>query len=87
VRWLLVASIAIAVLSVVGLTLVLTVRRENREAYATADRALVVSAVLYLGVGLTTWDAKPTLMAAAALLLVPVAAGLSVWAKRGASND
>ena len=87
VRWLLVGSVAVVVVAVVGLTLVLTVRRENREAYATADRALVVSAVLYLGVGLTTWDAKPTLMAAAALLLVPVAAGLSVWAKRGASND
>ena len=46
-------------------------------------RALLISAVLFLAVGLTSWGAKPTLAAAAALLLIPVAAGLSVWAKRG----
>lgn len=83
VRWLLVGSIAVVILSVVALTLVLEVRSRNNEVYATADRALLISAVLFLAVGLTSWGAKPTLAAAAGLLLIPVAAGLSVWAKRG----
>lgn len=83
VRWLLVGSITVVVLSVIVLTLVLEVRRENAEVYGTADRALLMSSILFLAVGLTNWGAKATLGAAVALLLIPVVAGLSVWAKRG----
>jgi low temperature requirement protein LtrA len=83
VRWLLVGSIAVVVFSVVFLTLVLEVRADNAEVYGVADRALIVSALLLIAVGLTDWGAKPTLGATVALLLIPVAAGLSVWAKRG----
>jgi hypothetical protein len=59
------------------------VRADNAEVYGVADRALIVSALLLIAVGLTDWGAKATLGATAALLLIPVAAGLSVWAKRG----
>ena len=86
VRWLLVGSIAVVTLSVVALTLVLAARRENEEVYGTADRALLVSVVLLLALGLAGRGAKMTLGAAAVLLLIPVAAGLAVWAKRGVSD-
>jgi low temperature requirement protein LtrA len=83
VRWLLVGAIATAVLAVVALTLILQVRRQNPEVYDIADRFLLVGAALILAVGLTAWGAKATLLAVVLLLLIPVAAGLTVWAKHG----
>jgi low temperature requirement protein LtrA len=85
-RWLLVGSLAIAVLAVVCLTMFLQIRSENEVVgtiYRVADRAALVSAVLILGVGATTWDAKATMLAMVVLLLYPIYAGLRVWARVG----
>jgi len=88
-RWLLVGSLATAMLSVVFLTLVLEIRSQHQEAeivYRVADRAALMSVALIMGVGLTSWDAKASLIAMVALLLLPVIAGLRVWARVGASD-
>jgi hypothetical protein len=86
VRWLLVGSLALAVLSVVALTLVLDVRYRREDArivYGVADRVALVSVVLILGVGLSGWGAKGSLIAMVALLLLPVFSSLRVWARVG----
>ena len=81
VRWLLVGSLAAAVLSIALIGSTLRVRRELPEIYRTVDALLLVSVVLFLGVGLTDWGAKASLTAMVVLLLAPVAAGLVVWLK------
>ena len=81
VRWLLVGSLAAAVLSIALISSTLRVRREFPEIYRTVDALLLVSVVLFLGVGLTGWGAKASLTAMVVLLLAPVAAGLVVWLK------
>jgi low temperature requirement protein LtrA len=81
VRWLLVGSLAAAVLSIALISSTLQVRRELPEIYRTVDALLLVSVVLFLGVGLTGWGAKASLTAMVVLLLAPVAAGLIVWLK------
>lgn len=82
VRWLLVGSLAAAVLSVALLSRTLEIRRAQPEIYPPVEAALLVSAVLILGVGLTDWGAKASLSAMVVLLLAPVVAGISVWLKR-----
>lgn len=84
VRWLLVGSLATAVLSIVCLTLVLEIRSRRDEArtvYETADRAALLGVVLILGVGLSGWGAKGSLIAMVTLLLFPIVASLRVWAR------
>jgi len=86
VRWLLVGSLAVAVLSVVALTLVLEIRSTTEEigtVYRVADRAASMSVLLIIAVGITTWGAKATLLVLVALLLLPVYAGLRVWSRTG----
>jgi low temperature requirement protein LtrA len=86
VRWLLVGSLATAVLSVVCLTMFLGVRSENETAgkvYRVADRAALASALLILGVGAVGWEPKTTMLAMVGLLLYPVYSGLRVWARVG----
>jgi low temperature requirement protein LtrA len=83
VRWLLVGSLAVAMLSVAAITATLEVRRAYLQIYRPADVALVASATLTLGVGLTDWGAKASLTAMVVLLLAPVVTGLFVWVKRG----
>jgi low temperature requirement protein LtrA len=79
VQWLLVGSLAAAVLSVALLIQTLEVRHDQPELYRTAEVALLVTALLILGVGLTEWGAKASLTSMVTLLLAPVAAGLVVW--------
>lgn len=88
VRWLLVGSLAVAVLSIVCLTLVLEIRSrsEARAVYETADRAALIGVGLILAVGLSGWDAKASLTAMVALLLFPIVAGLRVWARTEVSG-
>jgi low temperature requirement protein LtrA len=86
VRWLLVGSLAAAVLSVALITRTLEVRRAYPEIYRAAEAAMLVSAALTLGVGLTDWGAKASLTAMVLLLLLPVAAGLLVWLRRTDPN-
>jgi low temperature requirement protein LtrA len=81
VRWLLVGALAVAMISVVLLTLTLELRRARPEIYRSADLAILISAVAILGVGLTDWGSKATLGALVVLLLAPVAVGLAVWLK------
>ena len=79
VRWLLVGSLAVAILSVVGISRTLEISRRFPVAYRFAVAALTASGVLSLAVGLTDWGAKASLTAMVVLLLAPVGAGLYVW--------
>ncbi len=81
VRWLLVGSLAAALCSIVLITLVLEIRRRSPHLYRTVDLVMVVSAALVIGVGLTDWNAKSSLMAMVILLLLPVGMGMWVWSK------
>jgi low temperature requirement protein LtrA len=82
VRWLLVGSLATAVVAVALLTTTLEVRRANRDFYGPVKVVLVASAILISGVGLTDWGAKASLAAMAVLLLAPVAMGIVLWLRR-----
>ena len=86
VRWLLVGSLAGAVLSIAFIAWALELRRTQPELYRTAEIALPLSALLCLGVGLTDWGAKASLTAMVVLLLAPVAAGTVVWLKHPEPN-
>jgi low temperature requirement protein LtrA len=79
VRWLLVGSLATAMLSVALITQTLDVRRTFPEVFRAAQAVMLGSVVLSLGVGLTDWGAKASLTALVLLLLAPVGAGLIVW--------
>ena len=81
VRWLLVGSLAAALVSIALIAGTLLVRRIQPELYRTAEVALPLCALLTLGVGLTDWGAKGSLTAMVVLLLAPVAAGVIVWLK------
>ena len=81
VRWLLVGSLAAALLSVAVISMTLQIRADQPELYRTVDVVLVASAVLSLGVGLTDWAAKGSLGAMVVLLLAPIAVGVVVWLK------
>jgi ABC-type transport system involved in cytochrome bd biosynthesis fused ATPase/permease subunit len=83
VRWLLVGSLAVAVLAVTLIIGTLRSKRTYLEIYRPAEVALLVSAVLSLAVGLTDWGAKASLTAMVLLLLAPVVTGILVWVKRG----
>jgi multisubunit Na+/H+ antiporter MnhG subunit len=49
------------------------------------DLMMAVSAALILTVGLTGWGARASLVAMVVLLLAPVGAGLTVWARNADS--
>ena len=81
VRWLLVGSLAAALLSIAAISWTLGIRRRVPEIYRPAETAIFASAALILGVGLTGWGAKGSLTAMVVLLLAPVVTGLTVWLK------
>jgi low temperature requirement protein LtrA len=81
VRWLLVGSLAAAMLSDALIARTLEIRRTQPELYRTAEIALPVCAFLCSAVGLTAWGARVTLSAMVVLLFAPVAAGTAVWLK------
>ena len=83
VRWLLVGSLAVAVLAITVIIWTLQAKRTYLEIYRPAEVALIVSATLSLAVGLTDWGAKASLSALVVLLLAPVVTGMLVWVKRG----
>jgi low temperature requirement protein LtrA len=89
VRWLLVGSLAVALVSVAAIARTLQIRRRDDRVYRPAEAALVVSGFLILGVGLTTWGAEMSLTAMVVLLAAPVVTGLIVWlrrSERGSTN-
>ena len=79
VRWLLVGSLATAILSVVLIARTLEIARAMPKVYRAGETFLVISAILCLGVGLTDWSAKTSLSAMVVLLLAPVGSGIYVW--------
>jgi low temperature requirement protein LtrA len=79
VRWLLVGSLAIALLSVALITHTLEIRRSHPDVYGAAEAAMLVSVTLGVAVGLTNLGAKASLTVMVVLLMAPVAAGLVVW--------
>jgi low temperature requirement protein LtrA len=87
VRWLLVGSLALAVVSVAALTRSLSVRRSYPALYRTATATLIGSAVLIVAVGFTDWGAKATLAMMVLSLALPIAMGLAVWLKRTGGAD
>ncbi|MGH9379592.1 MAG: low temperature requirement protein A [Thermoanaerobaculia bacterium] len=87
VRWLLVGSLAVAITSVLLLTLVLEVRNRNPELYAAVEVAMALCAALVLAVGLTGWGAKVSLGVMVVLLLLPLGPGLTVLLRRQAAGS
>jgi low temperature requirement protein LtrA len=81
VRWLLVGSLSVAVLSIAAIAGTLEARRRYPQIFLAAQVALLASGLLSLGVGLTSWGAKASLTSVGVLLLAPVATGLTVWLK------
>jgi low temperature requirement protein LtrA len=81
VRWLLVGSLAAALLSIAVISLTLQIRVDAPEIFRTVDIVLVACAGLCLLVGLTDWGAKGSLGAMVVLLLAPVAVAVVVWLK------
>ena len=81
VRWLLVASLAVALVSVAAIARTLEIQRRLPQVYRAAEAALVISGLLCVGVGLTAWGAKAILTSMVLLLAGPVATGLVVWLK------
>ncbi|HEX6330292.1 MAG TPA: low temperature requirement protein A [Actinomycetota bacterium] len=81
VRWLLVGSLAVAMFSIVLIARTLETRSAEPE-LRSAERVMLVAALLALGVGLTDWGAKVSLTAMALLLLAPVGAGTLAWLRR-----
>lgn len=81
VRWLLVGSLAVAMLSVTALTLTLEARREYEPVYTAAELSMLVAAAAAVAVGFTDWGAPASLVAMVALLLATVYTGLRVWAR------
>jgi low temperature requirement protein LtrA len=81
VRWLLVGSLALAMVTVTILTLILEVRDSYLPVYLVADQALLVGAAVVLAVGFTSWNAKTSLMAMVVVLLGSVYTGMRVWAR------
>jgi low temperature requirement protein LtrA len=78
-RWLLVGSLAAAVLSISALAHTLETRSANIEVYRMAERTMIFSAAMMLGVGVTEWGAKATMGSLVVLLLAPIVVGLVVW--------
>jgi len=81
VRWLLVGPLAVALVTIVALTLVLEIRARLPRIYRTVDVAMVISALTIGAVGWTAWGAIQTLTVMVVLLLFPVATGLLVLVK------
>jgi low temperature requirement protein LtrA len=81
VRWLLVGSLAMAMVTVTALTLILETRHTHSEVYLVAERALLTGAAGAVAVGLTDWSAKTSLLVIVALLLGTIYTGLRVWAR------
>ncbi|MPZ68024.1 MAG: hypothetical protein GEU71_00655 [Actinobacteria bacterium] len=79
VRWLLVGSLAAALVSMAIISQTLEERRVHRKLYSSAQKAMVTGAVVALVVGTTGWGAKASLTAMAVLLLLPIAVGTAAW--------
>jgi low temperature requirement protein LtrA len=86
VRWLLVVAMSVAIVTVALLTHTLEARARVPEIYLRAELTMYGSALLALMVGLTGWDANPTLMAMVMLLLAPVVVALYVLKQRLAAR-
>ena len=87
VRWLLVGSLATALVAIAGISRTLEIRHRSPEIYRPAEAAIFAGAVLILGVGLSGWGAKGSLTAMVVLLLAPIVTGMTVWLKHTAPGD
>ena len=81
-RWLLVGSLASAVLSVAALAHTLEFRAAHPDVYRKAEGTMILSAALMVAVGMTAWGAKATLGSLVLLLLAPIMVGLMVWLRQ-----
>jgi low temperature requirement protein LtrA len=78
-RWLLVGSLASAVLAIAALAHTLETRASHIEAYRMAERTMILSAAFMVAVGVTDWGAKATIGGLVLLLLAPIMVGIVVW--------
>ena len=79
VRWLLVGSLATAMLSIVLIARTLQARRRFPALYRVAETSLLAGVVIALAVGMTDWGAKASLTSMIVLLLAPAVASMVVW--------
>jgi low temperature requirement protein LtrA len=81
VRWLLVSTIALALVSIALLMKTLQLLEEHRRLYRTAAIVTIVSAAVIVGLGFSGLATIPLLVALNLLMLLPVLWGLKVWIK------
>ena len=87
VRWLLVGSLAAAMLSLAALVRTLEIRSLSPEIYRRVEPVLLLNAGLMLAVGLTNWQAKATLLVMVVLLLAPIGLGIVVWLRHSDPDE
>ena len=87
VRWLLVGSLAAAMLSLAALVRTLEIRSLSPEIYRRVEPVLLLNAGLMLAVGLTGWQAKATLLVMVVLLLAPIGLGIVVWLRHNDPDE
>lgn len=81
VRWLLVAAIAVTLVSVGLILKILHLPEAQRAVYRTGARVTFVAGILVLFAGFTTSAIVPLLLVLIMLLVVPVSYGILVWIK------
>ena len=79
VRWLLVAAIAIVLVSIALLMRTIQVTEENRPIHRSAGRVLFLSSFVILLLGFTNVSTVPLLMVLILLMLAPVFYGFKIW--------
>jgi low temperature requirement protein LtrA len=78
-RWLLAGATAVVLVSVALLSRTIQVSEENRPVHRAARRALWLSSLISVLLGLTSLGAIPLLLLLNLLLLAPVFYGLKIW--------
>jgi low temperature requirement protein LtrA len=81
VRWLLVGSIAMVLISIALVMKSIHLPENQRSLYLTSSRVMFFAAIVVLLVGLTPIGVTPLLVALIVLLLAPVLFGILVWIK------
>jgi low temperature requirement protein LtrA len=81
VRWLMVGAVALVLASIALIMRILDFPESYHRFYQDGSRVMLVSGALVAGLGLTTLDSIPLLLALSLLLLLPVAYGILIWIK------
>ena len=79
VRWLLVGTVSLTLLSTALLTRTIQFPKEHARIYKLSRRVMIVSAFLVFLLGVSSLETIPLLAVVLAMLLAPVFSGFRVW--------